>query len=365
MNLWEEPDVRQPILIFLAMTAAGPAFADLPQPLTETSHQVLDVRGLRSLQVDNARGLIRVRESRDGRLHLTAYRICRGKDAAQARAYAAETGVKSVREGAQHVVVVSYPNRTRVEIDWWELLKGGDISELSKPLAEVRLVIEVPRDIQLDLRSSSGEIDVQGRFAPLVARSSSGDVQFRGGDARIQTSSGDVSVLAARRVSVTTASGDCEADSLAGPFSFQSSSGDLVLGSASDSVRVRTQSGDVAIRSALRGLDGESSSGEFQVASAGGRVRVTTASGTLQLRAIAPFSTLDATTSSGDLTLRLAPGTGARLDVTTSSGDIECNIPITLEQSDRRRITGRIGSGGPPIRLSSASGGIVVMTGGR
>jgi len=360
--------VRLPILsqmALLAVLAATPADAATLETITESSQQVLDVKGLRRLHVDNPRGLVRVRESADGRLHLTAYKLCRGKDAAEARRYASETQVTSVREGDRHVLRVTYPRKIRIEVSWWDVLKGDDLSDLSKPRAEVRLLIELPRALAAELRTASGDVDAQGDFTSLEAITASGDIVFRGLDARLRTSSGEVSVLAGRRVSVSSSSGDCEADSVDGRFVFETSSGDLTLGYARDSVRVRTASGDVAIQQAARGLDGEVSSGQIDVAAAGGPIRLVSTSGDVSVAAVAPFAGVDVSTSSGELTVRLPHGAGARLEASTSSGSIDCSLPITLERSDRRHLSGRIGSGGPSVRLSSASGDIVVTSGGR
>lgn len=364
-SLWEEIDVRLPILSLLALLAVTPARAERGEPYTESSQQVLDVKGLRRLHVDNARGIVRLRESADGRLRVTAFKVCRGKDDAEARRYARETQVTSVREGDRHVIRVTYPRRIRVEVSWWDVLKGDDLSDLSRPRAEVRLVIDVPRALANELHTASGDIDAQGAFAMLDAQSASGDILFRGIDARLRTSSGDVFVLSGRRVEVSTSSGDCEADSVTAPFRFRSTSGDLTLGLARDSVVVRTSSGDIAIQRAARGLDIEASSGEIQVAEAGGRIRSVSTSGSISVAAVAPFLGIEASTASGELTLQLPRGVGARLEATTSSGAIDCSVPITLERSDRRSMVGRIGSGGPSVRLSSASGDIVVTSGGR
>lgn len=353
------------ILALLSGAVAAPARAGLPPPLAESSHMELDARGLRGLRVENPRGLVRVRESRDGRIRVTAHKICRGRDAQQAQQYARETQVTSVREGDRHVIRVGYPRRTQVEIRWWDLIQGGDFSELSRPRAEVRLAIEAPRSLVLDLVSSSGDIEIEGAFAPLRAATASGDITFHGLDAQLSSSSGDIEVRSGRRVSVRTTSGDCTADSLTAGFSFESSSGDLVLAAALDSARVRTASGDVAIAFAARGLDAETSSGELEVASAGGPIRLVSASGGIRVGAAPRWAGLEARTTSGDLRVQLPRGTQARLEASTSSGGIDCQIPITLEQSDRHRLAGRLGAGGPAVRLSSASGDIQVMTGGR
>ncbi len=357
--------MRASILTLMALLAAAPADAAGGVTHAERSDQVLEARGLRRLHVENPRGLIQVRESRDGRLHVTAHRICRGRDREQALAHAAATQVSLAREGDTQVVRVTYPRRTRVEIGWRDLLRGGDFSDLSRPRAEVRLLIEAPRALAMDLRTAGGDVDVRGDFAPLEAQSTSGDIVFRGRDATLRSTSGDLHVLAGRRVRASTRSGDCTADSLSAPFTFESTSGGLVLGDAADSVRVRTTSGDIAIRRAWRGLDGEARSGGLDVAAVSGRVRLATASGAIRLHAVPPLAGLDASTASGELAVRLAHGTGARLEAETRSGGIDCSIPITLERSERRRIAGRIGSGGPPIRLSSASGDITVSSGGR
>ena len=199
-----------------------------------------------------------------------------------------------------------------------------------------RLDLEVPPACRLELRTSSGDIDLEGG-APVAGTvrvtTSSGDVSVAGGareliarsssgDVRVtrqplaaleaDTSSGNVTLESgAQRALVETSSGDIRLESLAGSLSTTASSGDVSASwerlAAGASVRVHTSSGDVRLRlpagTALAG-EATTTSGSLRSDFAGARGR---RGHRIEFSAAAPTVTIDARTTSGDLTVRAHP----------------------------------------------------------
>jgi DUF4097 and DUF4098 domain-containing protein YvlB len=62
----------------------------------------------------------------------------------------------------------------------------------------------------------------------------------------------------------------------------------------------------------------------------------------------------------GSITLEIPDGVNADLDMRTVNGGVTSeDFPITIQgRIDRRRIEGKLGKGGPEIRLSTVNGSI-------
>jgi DUF4097 and DUF4098 domain-containing protein YvlB len=67
---------------------------------------------------------------------------------------------------------------------------------------------------------------------------------------------------------------------------------------------------------------------------------------------------------SGNVEARVASGLGVTLEVRTSNGNIDSNLGMQVKSASRRLLTGSLGSGAIPVRLSSSSGDIQILSGG-
>jgi lia operon protein LiaG len=63
-------------------------------------------------------------------------------------------------------------------------------------------------------------------------------------------------------------------------------------------------------------------------------------------------------TGSGSVHLGLPATVNADVDIDTGSGGISSDFPVTMNDFGRRQLRGRIGEGGPMIRVSTGSGGV-------
>jgi hypothetical protein len=155
--------------------------------------------------------------------------------------------------------------------------------------------ISVPVDVTVTVESGSGDVTVQGVTADTAITSSSGDVRADSVGALVaRATSGDLTVAGATgRVELTTRSGDISASGLSGgTATVESSSGDVDLQFSTDpmSVEARSSSGDVSL---IVPADG-----------AAYRVAIQTSSG------------------HESVAVKQDPSSEHRLSATTSSGDI-------------------------------------------
>jgi hypothetical protein len=209
-----------------------------------------------------------------------------------------------VRErGDGHEVIVEAPKKFR-------LLGWGN--------GDYRLYIRAPHAADVNMSTSSADVEAQGRYGTVELNSASGDVKFDEieGEARVNTASGDLRLSrVGSDTTVNSASGDIEVGSLGGKGKIRSASGDVEVAEAKSSLSVQTASGDQAV--------GSIESGEISLQSASGDIQVAVAQGATLW--------IDAKSMSGDTTSELelegeAPGDGGpavELRAASMSGDIQ------------------------------------------
>lgn len=65
-------------------------------------------------------------------------------------------------------------------------------------------------------------------------------------------------------------------------------------------------------------------------------------------------------TSNGGIRISLPYESQYEVDATHVNGKFECDFPITIEEKSRGHIRGRVGEGGPKVRLSTVNGSISI-----
>ncbi len=141
---------------------------------------------------------------------------------------------------------------------------------------------------------------------------------------------------------LTTGSGNIHATSLQGGFTVNTGSGNIYADQAGQGdVKAQTGSGNIELRNLHGGLRAGTGSGDIKV------------SGT-------PSVSWHLETGSGSI--EFWPGnTGFTLDASTGSGSVHTDREmLTQGASDRHHVTGKIGGGGPTVRIETGSGSIRV-----
>lgn len=229
----------------------------------------------------------------------------------------------------------------------------------------VRWILTIPASLRpsVEMDTASGGVVVSGVTARFEIDTASGDFELRGGTllagSNIDTASGDLRLVECTvedDVEMSTASGDVELDGVV----------------AGRDLEFSTASGDVRVRRSRGVLEGSSASGDVVVEDSelDGPGSFSSASGDVTVRlSSAPSHDLEASSASGDVEL-MAASLGASftlvMTVRQDRGRIESPFSDASEETFERhgrtylRQTVRHGSGGPEIRLDTASGRIVV-----
>ncbi len=192
----------------------------------------------------------------------------------------------------------------------------------------IRVRVRVPEEYSVDVRTGGGSIEIEEL----------------GGEVRVRTSGGSIELEGARGpVELRTSGGSIEAYEIVGDLSARTSGGSVEVSDVTGSVEVRTSGGSIEIHEV------------------GGRVSAVTSGGPISVRfSGVPEGILE--TSGGSIEAELPEGAGVDLDAKTSGGRVRIEPEIQLVGAiERGRIVGRIGGGGPALKLRTSGGNIRVQ----
>ena len=242
----------------LACLGTAPAFA--ATPIDET--RPLDARG--QLEISNVKGRIEVRAWDREEVHITG----------------------SLGDGVE---------RLQVEGDRKSLEVKVRYPRNSRDTEPTTLVLQVPRQVELEVDGVAVEIDVNG---------------VAGRSLDIESVSGDVVAVGAPR----------EAD-------ISSVSGNLQLNLNSNNVEAESVSGNIALRGRIEGeISAETVSGDIRIDTRGQaarRLSTSTVSGSASYTGgLAPGGRISAESVSGDIHLALPASVSARVSAESFSGDL-------------------------------------------
>ncbi len=220
---------------------------------------------------------------------------------------------------------------------------------------QVRFVLErEDNDVRFGVRVQGwltglfGSLDVRARlWVPrrysLVLRSSGGDVRIDGitGDVSLETSGGDASLT--RTV---------------GPIDLSSSGGNLEIVHVDGDVRVKTSGGNLALRDVFGDVAARSSGGELEIDGVDGSVDLHSSGGSTSVVFLGdPEGEIKG--SGGSIEVLVREDARFELDAKSNGGGID--VDFELDQVFERSahvVAGALGSGGPKLVLRSTGGGI-------
>ena len=272
--------------------AALAAAASWPEVRGQFSRS-FQVNGPVSLEVANGSGDIVVHEGGAGTVEIRA-KIHAGEHLGNSGAAEAR-----VHEIENHPPVEQDGNTIRIR-------QTGD-REMWRDIS-IDYEITTPGETQLNSRTGSGDITVEGIRGPLDTETGSGDVKVRSvhGNVTAQTGSGDTRFegIEAERVDVKTGSGDVEVRDMRCALVARTGSGDIVA-------------------------DGQPT-GEWKLH-----------------------------TGSGEVKLKLPSDAGFDLEARSNSGEVNTSLPITVEGTlGHGAVRGKVRGGGVQVEVQTGSGDI-------
>jgi len=198
---------------------------------------------------------------------------------------------------------------------------------------EARLQVHIPKDSELDVSAVSADVITSGVLGVQRLSAVSGDVtaELAGADVELKTVSGSVRLKGhgqAARLRVSTVSGDVHLEQGGGDIEASTVNGELIASlDGAHSVRARTTSGDLR-------FDGS----------------------------LAHAASFEATSVSGNLTVRAGADGGYAYEVSSFSGDISDCFKASPERTSKygpgTRLEGTRGEGMGHLRLKTMSGNV-------
>jgi DUF4097 and DUF4098 domain-containing protein YvlB len=181
--------------------------------------------------------------------------------------------------------------------------------------ASARLIVSVPKDVNVIARSGDGSIQIERVSGRLKLRTGDGSIRASevSGELILDTGDGSITVEGAR-----------------GSLQLDTGDGGVNVSGRLTSVKLHTGDGSIVYRAE----PGTEMSDNWEI-----------------------------TTGDGGVTLYLPPGFNAELDAHTGDGAIRNDLSISSEvesdrENNRRTLRGRMGSGGKQIRVRTGDGTI-------
>ncbi len=228
---------------------------------------------------------------------------------------------------------------------------------------EGRVEVQVPRNYNIDIRTSGGDITVGQLQGETRGKTSGGDIRLTEltGPVDMSTSGGDVRVeQVAGNTRLNTSGGDIEIARLSGDLDAKTSGGYIHLDDVVGKVLARTSSGNVIARGIRGDSDLKTSGGDIR-ATIDGKIAAHTSGGDVMAELVGKNRGISVSSSGGDLTVRVPKDTRAELNAATSGGSVRTELPVTTTEMGEHKLTGTINGGGNPIYARTSGGSIKVV----
>lgn len=197
----------------------------------------------------------------------------------------------------------------------------------------VDFTVVLPKQFNVNARTSGGDITVGDLRGNLEARTSGGDLKFARIDGKIvaSTSGGNVTLEeGTAEAKLSTSGGNIRVTRAGGPTTVATSGGDIRLDAVAELISASTSGGDI-VASFTKPLAKDTALG----------------------------------TSGGDVEVTLPKAASFNLDAGTSGGSVDATgLTITIEKggAGKSRLQGAVNGGGPTLKLRTSGGDIKVRT---
>ncbi len=222
--------------------------------------------------------------------------------------------------------------------------------------------LRIPSGSDLEVNSTSGDITARGIKGGTTIKTTSGDIYLEGsiGPTVVHTTSGDVNLKGiVGQVNIEGTSSDLNLTGIKGDVKISVTSGDIDGRDIEGNLTVEGTSGDVQITRLKGDLQISLHSGEVKADMTQGGAKVKTTSGDVCIKAtLQEDKNYQVDTSSGDVSFKMKGSTSFNLVIDTASGEITTKVPLIISSISRNHLEGRVGPGGPTVRITTSSGDV-------
>lgn len=300
-------------LLTLGVAALAPAA--LHAKIVRTVEKTFTVQPGGTFRAGTQGGDIKVTTADVAEVRVTARQVFRASSEAEADEIAQKLDLKIEQQGADVVA------EAKIERGGW--FKNTPVT--------VDFTVVLPKQFNVDARTSGGDIVVGSLQGTVKARTSGGDLKFARIDGAVDgsTSGGNIHLQeGTAKANLSTSGGDIVVDRAGGPTSVSTSGGDIRLEAVAQIVSASTSGGDI-VANLTQPLTQDVSLG----------------------------------TSGGNVKITLPKSAAFRLDAGTSGGEVDATgLTLTLEKGapGKSRLVGAVNGGGPTLKLRTSGGDIRV-----
>lgn len=340
-----------PVLLIAGTASAG-------SRLNRQERKTVEVDGQQTLVIRNGRGQTVVVGVKDAD-HITIVADMNARAGDDDTAQRLMDGLAvDVSEGEDEVVVETRrPEPKKEHRGIIAILRGS--SE-----AYIDYTIEVPQGFSVVTWSTSGDVRLTNVGGDAEVHATSGDVDVRdiGGAARVELTSGSIDATGlGHDLRILSSSGDAVVHRVGGGLFMQATSADVNASEVSGDCQIQLITGDLDLDGCLGDVHFQTSTGDATIRNAEGSINAVTASGKLDVT-IVPVGDKEfvLSSSSGDIDVsyKVPQDYGFLLDVATGTGTIIGDLAIKVEEINRRRLKGIVGTGQARLIIETASGDV-------
>ncbi len=220
---------------------------------------------------------------------------------------------------------------------------------------------------KVDFSQEGNTVRVEGRFERkhfMFFESNSIDAHYdvevpREFNLMLKTSGGNIVVQNVKgSIEGSTAGGDIDLTKLDGPVNLSTSGGNVTIQQATGEFTLETSGGNITSDDVTGGIHLETSGGNIEVRNSDGKVYASTSGGNIRV-VLKDNKGIDLSTSGGNLVVRLPKAISADVRAEASGGDVSCDFPFNGKVREGR-MNGKINGGGNLIRLETSGGDIVL-----
>jgi DUF4097 and DUF4098 domain-containing protein YvlB len=234
---------------------------------------------------------------------------------------------------------------------------------------------ELRDDLKIDIRHAPDSIDI--RTVKPTGRTGNAGARYRINVPRkamldrITSSNGSIRVRdVASAAHLKSSNGSIRVENVASDVEARTSNSSIELEQVHGAAVMKTSNGRIRAEDISGPCDAETSNNSIFVRLEGSPatpVRLTTSNGSIDLRmAKPPKNDIRAETRNSSITVHLPADTSAHLKADTSNSSVSSDFDVSAQfhgESNKNRLDGIIGSGGPTIELSTSNGHIRIVKG--
>ncbi|MBO0725636.1 MAG: hypothetical protein J2P52_08555 [Blastocatellia bacterium] len=283
------------------------------------------------LVMDVALGSIEVKTAGDSRIVADVFRKVERSSEARAEEILRQYEVNFEQQGNDLIIRAKFPHE---DFRLWR--RSG---------LQVRYVVSIPTEFNVDLKTSGGSIRVDDLRGEVRVKTSGGGLQFGKIEGPIvgNTSGGGISLAGCNgKVEVKTSGGGIKIGSGAGELLAETSGGGIEIENFAGDAVVKTSGGSIRINRIEGAIDASTSGGPI-VAALGAQ----------------PKKDCRLHTSGGGITVELDESLSLNVNAEASGGGVTTDLPLTVQGELRNGLLrGTLNGGGQALILQTSGGSI-------